>query len=338
MSIEYSQLSIPKLGTKTVQNAEEEKAIDREWYNNPGQFPKPSAVVTILRGDVKPWSEEWKWFFGAVALVLGIIVAAKMKKKRKKKGVVDRCKLCGRRGELQRSHFLPAALYGMILRQGGAEGNPMVVTREITVQTSRQFWAHLLCGECEGRFNMNGEGYALARVHNADRFPLLDLLNVAMPLQATRELALYSGSDIGIDVDQLAYFAMSIFWRASVHRWTSASGGQIWNPLGNYEEPVRRYLLGETPFPNEMVLVITVCTDFESQSSVLSPAIVRGDRIDGMGLIARGIQFRLYTGPDIPEALRRVCCVRSERRIILVGDCRRISLQAFANLHANRQP
>src|SRR6266478_2299806 len=135
MSIEYSQLSIPKLGTKTVQNAEEEKAIDREWYNNPGQFPKPSAVVTILRGDVKPWSEEWKWFFGAVALVLGIIVAAKMKKKRKKKGVVDRCKLCGRRGELQRSHFLPAALYGMILRQGGAEGNPMVVTREITVQT-----------------------------------------------------------------------------------------------------------------------------------------------------------------------------------------------------------
>lgn len=100
---------------------------------------------------------------------------------------------------------MPAALYGMILRQGGAEGNPMVVTREITLQTSRQFWAHLLCSECEDRFNRNGEGYALTQVHNADRFPLLDRLNVAMPLRATPELALYSGRDIEIDVDQLAY-------------------------------------------------------------------------------------------------------------------------------------
>jgi hypothetical protein len=258
--------------------------------------------------------------------------------KKKKKSHVGGCKLCGRRRVLKRSHFLPAALYGMIRRQGGAEGNPMVVTRDITLQTSRQFWAHLLCSECEDRFNRNGEGYALTQVHNAERFPLLDRLSVAIPFQASPELSLYSGRDIGIDVDELAYFAMSIFWRASVHRWNGARGRQIWNPLGNYEEPVRQYLMGETPFPDNMALIITVCTDFESQSSVLSPAIIRGDRIDSMGLITRGIQFRLFTGQDIPEQLRRVCCMRSERRVILTGNCRRISVYAFANLHANRQP
>jgi hypothetical protein len=34
----------------------------------------------------------------------------------------------------------------------------------------------------------------------------VDRLNVAMALQATPELSLYSGRDIGIDVNRLAYF------------------------------------------------------------------------------------------------------------------------------------
>ena len=114
---------------------------------------------------------------------------------------------------------MPAALYAMTLRQGGALGNPVLVTHQGDVQSSRQYWSHLLCGECEERFNRNGERYAMTQVDNGQgRFPLFDRLNVAMPREATPEISLYSGRDIGIDVDQLAYFAMSIFWRGSVHR------------------------------------------------------------------------------------------------------------------------
>jgi hypothetical protein len=63
----------PKLGTKTVQNAEEEKALGKGWYNNPGEFPKPSRIVAGLDEVVKPWWNKWQWLFAAGALIVGTI-------------------------------------------------------------------------------------------------------------------------------------------------------------------------------------------------------------------------------------------------------------------------
>jgi hypothetical protein len=63
----------PKLGTKTVQNAEEEKALGNGWYNNPGEFPKPSRILTGLDQVVKPFWVKWKWIVGAIALLLTIV-------------------------------------------------------------------------------------------------------------------------------------------------------------------------------------------------------------------------------------------------------------------------
>jgi hypothetical protein len=100
---------------------------------------------------------------------------------------------------------MPAALYSMTLRQGGALGNPILVTQQGDLQTSRQYWSHLLCGECEERFNRNGERYAMTQVDNGQGpFPLFDRLNVAMPREATPEISLYSGRDIGIDPQALS--------------------------------------------------------------------------------------------------------------------------------------
>src|SRR5579884_2868507 len=45
----------PKLGGKIVQNADEEKALGRGWYNRPNEFPKPSATALALNEKVKPW-------------------------------------------------------------------------------------------------------------------------------------------------------------------------------------------------------------------------------------------------------------------------------------------
>jgi len=64
----------PEKGTVTVQNAEEEKALGKGWYNNPGQFRKPSRVTTGLL-NVKPWWEKWEWSFTALAKIFGVIVA-----------------------------------------------------------------------------------------------------------------------------------------------------------------------------------------------------------------------------------------------------------------------
>ena len=71
---------------------------------------------------------------------------------------------------------------------------------------------------------------------------------------------------------------MSIFWRGSVHRWTGGRGGELHTPLGVYEEPVRRYLMGG-PFPDDMVLVITVCTDGPSK---VASSLQRSSEVIGL--------------------------------------------------------
>src|SRR5207342_2250884 len=142
--------------------------------------------------------------------------------------------------------------------------NPIMITRATAVPISRQIWAYLLCRECEHRFNVGGEQYVMALVDAGTNFPLLDKLNVALPLQEITTMAMYSGPAVGIDVEKLAYFALSVFWRASVYRWRAPHGGTVWNCLGTYEEPIRHYLLGAAGFPADAIVMVQACTDHGS--------------------------------------------------------------------------
>jgi hypothetical protein len=63
----------PERGTTIVNNAQEEKSLGRGWYNNPGEFPKPSRVVTALENKVKPWWTKWQWIFAAFASIVAIL-------------------------------------------------------------------------------------------------------------------------------------------------------------------------------------------------------------------------------------------------------------------------
>ena len=124
-----------------------------------------------------------------------------------------------------------------------------------------------------------------------------------------------------------------MFWRTSVHRWRAPHGGTVWNKLGIYEEPIRRYLLGEAGFPANLIVIVTACTDYGWQGSCFTPCIIKASQHTGYGMLARGIHFRVFVGADLPEELRRVCCVTSARRVILRGSCHRISAHAFGHLH-----
>jgi hypothetical protein len=175
-------------------------------------------------------------------------------------------------------------------------------------------------------------------VDNGERFPLLDRMAVAMPLQEIHTLAMFSGPGIGIDVQRLAYFALSVFWRASAHRWHGPHGGTVWNDLGPYQEMIRQYLLGEAAFPADVAVPVVACTDYESQNSFYSPCQIKGHKVPGFGILVRGIHFRMFVGPEIPQPLRNSCCVTSARSVILRGSCRHISVHAFAYLHATARP
>jgi len=188
------------------------------------------------------------------------------------------CKLCLRNEELQRSHFLPAFLYRLSLDRRAGNPNPVVMTRSVAVSTSKQMRYYLLCPNCESRFSEHGEKWIARQVYNGRDFPLLDRLNVALPLHATPHLQIFSGTDAGIDTSKLAYFALSLLWRASVHKWAMINGKTTSVDLGIYEEPIRRFLVGETSFPSDAVVVATACTDWVSQETVFPPTAVPENR------------------------------------------------------------
>src|SRR5205809_6823010 len=98
---------------------------------------------------------------------------------------VEKCRLCLHSRKLLRSHFLPAALWA-----GARESrllvntNPVVMTRRISITTSKQMRARLLCKTCEHLFNKQGERYVLSwlapKAITRGGFPLLDRLRLSV--------------------------------------------------------------------------------------------------------------------------------------------------------------
>jgi hypothetical protein len=151
------------------------------------------------------------------------------------------CKLCLQTRELRDSHLLPKALYRMSRWEGEKNPNPLLLSAEGAVQTSLQVKDYVLCSECEQRFNREGERYAMSQVQRGGKFPLLAALSAVSPSKASGGFAWYHRSVTpGIDRETLAYFALSVFWRASVHVWhgTADTTGIVRG--ANPETPARR--------------------------------------------------------------------------------------------------
>lgn len=242
------------------------------------------------------------------------------------------CKLCLQVRDLQRSHLFPAAFYRMTRRdERGAP--PLLTTEHIAVPTTKQIADYVLCRGCEQRFNDYGERWTVTHVHDGTRFPLLEALQSAEPLSSgPAGSRLFDGRRAGVRVDQLAYFALSVFWRASVHAWPGPHGGQISTSIGTWETAARRYLAGEADFPPDAALVVTVGTDEFCQRQVMTPFEFEHNGRISYVFLARGIQFKLFCGENVRPATRRLCCFRSG--VILTGPCVAVR-HAAADLYAN---
>lgn len=236
------------------------------------------------------------------------------------------------------SHLMSAALYLKTREPGVKNSRLIMVTSRTTIPTDKQIEDDLLCLACEDLLNKNGEAYALSQVHNGKDFPLLDRFKVAMPLYSGVGVEKFSGASVGVDTDKLAHFALGVFWKASAHVWRAHDGSPIHHSLGQYEEAVRRYLMGEMGFPTELVLIVTVCTDYHSQNNFFFPCEVRGNQVKSYGMLARGIHFRLFAGVDLPQTIRDSSCITSSQRPIFTGNAKKISGHAFLFLHGTSRP
>src|SRR5256885_5057970 len=161
-----------------------------------------------------------------------------------------KCKLCLVDKELQESHLMPASLYDLCR---APDSEPVFVTSQVVMHTSRQTKHPLLCWNCEQLISSSGESWVLPRLATIDgKFPLVEILTSRPPEVVDDESTAYAAAkNPGIDVSKLLHFASSIFWKAAVHSW---KGGQT-EPqieLGPYADPLRRFVLKAGPFPTYM--------------------------------------------------------------------------------------
>lgn len=254
--------------------------------------------------------------------------------KRKKKTIGD-CRLCGVHGSIALSHLIPRAVFDIIRSADPDQRAPIMMTDKLTVMKHGQIKDYLLCQSCEKRFNENGEKYAVSMMHTPKGFKLLEILKnspeKSFPIES--ETA-YAGAELGLDMEKLAYFAISVFWRAGVNQWPSK---MTLNPvysidLGPCLASMREFLMGGT-FPDGIALRITVATDVFSQGYAYFPAITVGIPVRSFGFLCCGILFELFISDPMMPPFDRFCSVRARRRPIILRDLSDKTLYAAGRLH-----
>ena len=190
--------------------------------------------------------------------------------------IVGRCPLCMLDGQILReSHFMPAALYPT---KKQLPRSRFCTLDEVYLDAREEVKEHLLCGECEGLFSRRGESDVLLWLSaKAKVFKLRDHIDAIKPLEEHPELSRYPVSDLGIDPSKFAYFAISIVWRAAVHRWRLPNNNLSTQlDLGEHADRIRKYLKGDEPFPKDILAVVMmVSSDKEGREVWGLPAQFR---------------------------------------------------------------
>ena len=202
--------------------------------------------------------------------------------------------------------------------------NPLLIGQHNIVQRSRQVQDHLLCFDCEQLLSKNGESWFLANcLRKAGDFPLHTALFAASSITHQTVKVYHAANVPGVDISALMYFAASIFWRASVHKWRECK--QI--NLGPYQEELRTYLLGQTLFPLQSTLVVSIPeTLTEFTNLVMFPYGGRSDAYHTHKFLIRGIGYSLLTGKLIPQGTCLIDFVRGVGNPICMSDSLEIAL------------
>jgi hypothetical protein len=172
------------------------------------------------------------------------------------------CQLCRRQAELQDSHYMPAALYKLLLKIGtGSIDAPPVYTDEkeqTAFYTSRQWRKHMLCRRCESLFSRNGESHVITNCYRGgNQFQLRDDLNRLDPTEVrSKGLRVYFGEQMPetLKAKAYCYFALSVLWRGSVVKWSTNTEHYYMSIEPEYEQPIRMFLLGDGEFPKNTVV------------------------------------------------------------------------------------
>jgi hypothetical protein len=213
----------------------------------------------------------------------------------------------------------------------------MVFGSGFAYQTSDQAQAYLLCEECEARFRREGEDWVLANcLRPGGRFPLRETLDQAAPAWRDPEIRIYSCTNMaGVSVDAIIYFALSVFWRAAVHRWIIA-GHSASIDLGPYEEAFRCFLLHEAPFPGSAALCVLVWA--RNAELAMNPNSGNEDGFHYHQFGIPGLAFMLFVGGNLPgEYLATSLAPSADRYITIYPKAEELHLLKLSKLYNSRR-
>lgn len=233
------------------------------------------------------------------------------------------CALCLHEKPLLDSHLLPRAVYRRHL--SGAGGEQLVMSKKPTevdggcsISTSHQVTKRLLCRHCEDILSRRGEKDTIPLLGSAaGSFPLLELLDQLKPTAESNEHRVYSLATSTLPVASLVHFGMGIFWKATQPKWN-------WGPypantvqLGEFEEELRRFVLGDCPSTPNIVLTIQ-CIDSSTFAALSNfPQSSRGQLGRQHWFRVLGVKFRLVASNRLENGLRRLAANSASQPIIL---------------------
>ena len=242
------------------------------------------------------------------------------------------CALCLRNRELRDSHLIPKAAYRLIKKTSGE--SPVVITKGLVSTTDLQVHRYLLCDECEQRF-AGPERYALFQCNRGRRFRLQELLGTLTPLVENADPVPYDTSGVPglLDIPSLVYFSSSLLWRASVSTWRFW-GQMITLDLGRkYNEEFRRYLLGESGFPADAAVWISVTSSREPPFVCVGPHLRSKTTYHQFEMQIFGIRWSMFVGREIHPTVRRMCSLRAPEGFIYSSNSPdSLAVQGVGNL------
>lgn len=224
------------------------------------------------------------------------------------------CPGCLKVKPLVSSHLVSRAVYDYLRT---SDLHPIVVASGKVRATSDQLQAELLCVDCERMLNDGGEKWMLGKFCTVDRkFPLYDLVHQQAPIDKYSDGETFATStNSDIDVQKITHFALGVFWKASLHAWEF---GQI--SLGPYEAAIRTWLRGETAFPQDIALNVSLSRPTEAQIIMNPPYQTTKTPCQTYLFHVPGVLFRLSVGKQISLAEKTLCFYASAQNFVVVSD------------------
>ena len=220
------------------------------------------------------------------------------------------CKLCLLDNvQLQNSHIIPKWAYKEV--RGGSK-DIINYAKGIVGYSDKQLKELLLCSACEQKIGLRERYIKSISFEKREECNAIHLLNFNVGQSNNNEQIAWTDASL-LDKQSIAYFAVSVIWRASV-----SSEGKRKVSLGPYQEVLRRYLNGEIDFPKEANLRISFHDPYKSEAFHQLATLPATNKLSNKShyvychrFLCVGVLYELFLGKNIPSEFQELCFIHS---------------------------